>query len=359
MKVIVFLTEPASYTIDLVKKVYSPNKIDYKFLKKSSYSYPYKSKKIKNKLFINNYSFISKLSLIKKCYIKYDVIIFSGYNSFLFLMLWFVHIFAKIKKPISIISDTPLNIPSNFFKRFIKKHYLTYIFKNSFIHGFAGGNGSHKDLFSFYGMTNDRIHFLPMVIDVDEFNHTYKRKRDNNFTFLYVGRFIKRKQIEYLIDEFLSVYSSNFQVQLVLVGDGECYKDIYNKYSKFKNIIFRGRLTSSKLKKEYQLAHVFVLAAYNENWGLVINEAMSSSLVVLSNIGIGANYDLIQNKNTGLIFDSSIKGDLANKMQFLFKNKNHYRVLSRNAYYFMHNYWNFNLYFQQLKLALSKILKHE
>ena len=69
---------------------------------------------------INNYSFISKLSLIKKCYIKYDAIIFSGYNSFLFLMLWFVHIFAKIKKPISIISDTPLNIPSNFFKRFIK-----------------------------------------------------------------------------------------------------------------------------------------------------------------------------------------------------------------------------------------------
>ena len=104
---------------------------------------------------------------------------------------------------------------------------------------------------------------------------------------------------------------------------------------------------------------MFVLAAYNENWGLVINEAMSSSLVVLSNIGIGANYDLIQNKNTGLIFDSSIKGDLANKMQFLFKNKDRYKVLSRNAYYFMHDYWNFNLYFKQLKLALSKILKHE
>ena len=82
MKVIVFLTEPASYTIDLVKKVYSPNNIDYKFLKKSSYSYPYKSKNIKNKLFINNYSFISKLSLIKKCYIKYDAIILNMISVF-------------------------------------------------------------------------------------------------------------------------------------------------------------------------------------------------------------------------------------------------------------------------------------
>ena len=68
---------------------------------------------------------------------------------------------------------------------------------------------------------------------------------------------------------------------------------------------------------------------------------------------------ILEKFNQGLIFDSSIKGDLANKMQFLFKNKNHYKVLSRNAYYFMHDYWNFNLYFQQLKLALSKILKHE
>ena len=90
--------------------------------------------------------------------------------------------------------------------------------------------------------------------------------------------------------------------------------------------MFKGRLTSSKLKKEYQLAHVFVLAAYNENWGLVINEAMSASLAVLSNIGIGANYDLIQNKDTGLIFDASIKGDLAEKMQFLYRNKKLYTM---------------------------------
>ena len=38
---------------------------------------------------------------------------FSGYNSFSFLLLWFIHVFYD-KKPISIISDTPLNIPSNF-----------------------------------------------------------------------------------------------------------------------------------------------------------------------------------------------------------------------------------------------------
>ena len=56
-------------------------------------------------------------------------------------------------------------------------------------------------------------------------------------------------------------------------------------------------MTSIELKNEFKLSHVFVIASNNENWGLVINEAMSSSLAILSNRGIGANYDLIINKD--------------------------------------------------------------
>ena len=85
---------------------------------------------------------------------------------------------------------------------------------------------------------------------------------------------------------------------------------------------------------------------------------MSSSLAILSNKGIGANYDLIKNKQTGLIFDSTIKGDLSNKMYTLYKNKEQYQLLTKNAYSLMHKYWNFNLYSKQLILSLSKILKH-
>ena len=104
------------------------------------------------------------------------------------------------------------------------------------------------------------------------------------------------------------------------------------------------------------LGILFFKASNNENWGLVINEAMSASLAVLSNLGIGANYDLIQDKDTGLIFDASKKGDLANKMQILCKNKEKHQFLTKNAYSLMHGYWNFNLYSKQLNLALSKIL---
>lgn len=358
MKVIVFLTEPASYAIDLIEKVYMPNNIEFKFLSSYSYSKPKISESFNDNLFINKLSIIRRFKSIKKDYLENDIILFSGYSSFSFIILWLIHTFSNVKKPICIISDTPLKIPANPIKLFIKKMYLNYLFKNIYMNGFAGGTNSHKELFRYYGMSCDRIHFLPMVVDVNQFNFPSLRKRSEVFSFLYVGRFIKLKQIELIINEFLLKFENNNSVQLILIGDGKIHMNLKKIYSVHKNILFKGRLTSIELKNEFKLSHVFVMASNNENWGLVINEAMSSSLAILSNKGIGANYDLIINKQTGLIFDSTIKGDLSNKMYTLYKNKKQYQFLSKNAYNLMHKYWNFNLYTKQLIHSLSKILKH-
>ena len=40
---------------------------------------------------------------------------------------------------------------------------------------------------------------------------------------------------------------------------------IDDNYSKFENILFKGRLSGKALLKEFELAHVLVLASNNEN----------------------------------------------------------------------------------------------
>jgi glycosyltransferase involved in cell wall biosynthesis len=359
MKVIAFLTEPASYTIDLVKNVHIPNQISYKYLFNLSYTRPNSNEIYSDDLFLNKLSLIKQFKVIRNDYRTNDAIIFNGYDSISFLFLWLVHVFSKHKKPIAIESDTPLKIPSNFFKRLVKKWYLSHLFKNPYLHGLAGGNNSQKKLFSYYGMSSERIHFLPMVVDVNQFKYPPLRERHEKFTFLYVGRFIPLKQIECIIDEFLIKFRNDSSVQLVLVGDGESYAGISENYSNLENVIFKGRLSAKTLQKEFELANVLVLASNNENWGLVINEAMSAAIPILSNVGIGANYDLIEDKDTGLIFDSSVEGALANKMDIIYKNKELYQVCSKNAYSLMHEYWNFKLYSKQLKLALSKMVNEK
>ena len=88
MKVIAFLTEPASYTIDLAKMVYSPNDINYKFLYSSSYSKPKTYNQFNDNLFLDKKSIISQFKTLKKDYDENDVVLFSGYTSISFLILW-------------------------------------------------------------------------------------------------------------------------------------------------------------------------------------------------------------------------------------------------------------------------------
>ena len=114
--------------------------------------------------------------------------------------------------------------------------------------------------------------FLPMVVDVNKFKFKPMRKRSNIFTFLFIGRFVSLKQIE-IIMEFLLNFENNNNVQLILIGDGPLYPKFLKKYSLHSNIIFKGGLHGEKLKKEYELGHILIMASNNENWGLVINES--------------------------------------------------------------------------------------
>ena len=107
------------------------------------------------------------------------------------------------------------------------------------------------------------------------------------------------------------------------------------------------------LINEYKQASALVLPSYNEQWGLVINEAMASGLPVLANKNVGAIDDLIVNRETGFIFDYEKPKDFINHLTLL-REQNTYEVFSKNAYLLLNNYWNYNLYYQKIIDALKK-----
>ena len=74
-----------------------------------------------------------------------------------------INIFSITKKYIAIESDTQYQVPKNFLKRFVKYLYLSIIFKNKMIFGFAGGSNSHMLLFKEYGPHLPGIHLKAMV----------------------------------------------------------------------------------------------------------------------------------------------------------------------------------------------------
>lgn len=335
--------EPASYTIDRNKAVYDKLGIEYCYMHSASEASNIKA----DAICIEDYNFFKKFSFLKKVLSKYDCIIMNGYVSIEFYILFILNLFYK--KPIGIDSDTQYTRPKSRIKYFIKKSILKTIFSNKNLYGLAGGTQTHFDLFTKYGMKKDRVLLMPMMIDNDKFrDENYLNKPYSQFSFLYVGRLVECKNLDVMFKASSKLSKANNNVKLNIVGGG-ILEDYYKEKYSNGNIIFKGKKFGNDLYNEYKNANAFILPSSYEPWGLVVNEAMSAGLPVIVSNEVGAKYDLVDNKNTGFVFNYNSEDELYKYMCNIISDKKSYREMCNNAYNLMHNYWNYNLYEKCLK----------
>ena len=349
MKIFCYFIEPASYTLDIARNIYDKKRINYCFLKSTTLAV---SESKSNKTFLDKLPFFRKFIFIYSQFQKNNFIIINGYNNYPFVLTFLLNFFFSNKKFIAIDSDTQLSFPENFLKRFIKWVYLFVIFRSKYVLGFAGGNYSHKDLFRYYGMAEDRIFLIPMLVDNSKF-YQDEKLFPTIFTFLYVGRLVKHKNVENLIQKF----NQNFQCKnavLKIIGSGkeECY--LRNKYSSEK-VLFLGKLFNDDLVYEFKNASCFVCPSNFEPWGLVVNEALSSGLPVITTSVVGANNDLVKDKNTGLI--ALNMNEFGERMLELYNDSDLLMRFSKNASNLMTNSWNYKLYEKGLNESINKVEK--
>ena len=347
MKVFCFFVEPASYTLDLAVNVYDKNEIDYCFIKSNTLVV---SDSKSNNDFLDKKPWISRFSYMLNCFKNNDFIIINGYNNYPFILTFIFNFFSIKKKFIATDSDTQLVISNNYLKRFVKWMYLSVIFQNKYVLGFAGGNNSHKDLFRHYGMNEDRIFLMPMMVDNSKF-YIDKKKTPNIFTFLFVGRLVPHKNVEHLIQQF-NINFSEKDALLKIIGDGEQGKYLADEYTSEK-VIFMGKKFNQELIVEYFSASCFVCPSLFEPWGLVVNEALSAGLPVIVNKEVGACFDLIKDKETGFISEDML--DLGKMMLTLFNDSELLKRYSENASGLMKNNWNYELYNNCLNNAIKKV----
>ena len=347
MKVFCYFVEPALYTLDLAKNIYVKNNIDYGFINSNTLV---KSEEKTAKIFLDNLTFFSKLKFLITTYNNNDFIIVNGYNNYPFIVTFILNLFSFNRKYIATESDTQFSIPKSPLKRFVKWIYLSIIFRNKYILGFAGGSFSHKDLFRHYGMKENRIFLMPMMVDNSKF-YQEEKLFPEIFTFLYVGRLVKHKNSENLIQQFNQNFSDKSAV-LKIIGSGEQENYLKNKYSSQK-VIFLGKLFNDDLIAEFINSSCFVCPSEFEPWGLVVNEALSSALPVITTKEVGANNDLINGKSTGMI--ASNMDEFGECMLNLYNDADLLMQFSKNASDLMRNHWNYGLYDKCLQDAIKKV----
>lgn len=350
MNIFAFLAEPASYTVDRNLKVYVPMGIDYCYLLGNSEAKNTREEKVKDVLV--HFSKWQQWKYMRRVLREYDTVIFNGYTGLSFLMLFVLNLWYR--KSIGIDSDTQYREPSGLFKRCLKRIYLNFVFGNKHIYGLAGGTHTHKDLFRNFGMKEDRIALMPMMVDNSRFdNAEYEQRSTDIIRFVYVGRLIECKNLDLMIRAFVIYHQKYHNSELHIVGKGVLEEALKKKYASYDSVFFDGPKYGDDLLAVYRQNHVLVLPSTYEPWGLVVNEAMSAGMPVLVSNEVGAHYDLVDGNDTGFVFDAYDEQSLIHAMEQI-SYIDTYKKYADNAYKFMHNYWNYSLYRKCLEDFINK-----
>lgn len=122
---------------------------------------------------------------------------------------------------------------------------------------------------------------------------------------LYVGRMVPEKGINLIIE--LIKHSNQDELDFVLVGDGVLLQKLKEELSSYSNVIITGAVRDKKLlskiyaDSDYLLVPSVRTNKWEELFGIVIIEGMSSGLVVLATDHVGPR-ELIANGVNGFVY---------------------------------------------------------
>jgi len=153
---------------------------------------------------------------------------------------------------------------------------------------------------------------------------------------LYVGRLIKLKGIEYLLEALNRLDKKKFI--FVTIGDGSMRKDI-EEFCLKNNIDYRmlGIIPWEQLPPYYKLASILVLPSittktFKEPWGLVINEAFNQGCPVVVTDAVGAGVGrLVKNGENGFVVPEKNSEALAEAIRKIIEDPELRRKLGENA----------------------------
>jgi glycosyltransferase involved in cell wall biosynthesis len=212
-----------------------------------------------------------------------------------------------------------------------------------------------------YGADKDKIRriiFTTLYEHDIEPNADFIENRTNNIPKLIaVGRFIESKGFMGLIEVSREI-NKDYPHELHIVGSGtekDKYINYINDY-KLNNIYVIDQLDKDALLKYYRESDIFVLPTKSDTWGLVIIEAMSQGLPIITTNTCVAGREFVD-QNSGLLYDYSNLIELKNSLVQLINDNKLMKQLSYNNYIKMKDYTFENMVKGHLDILNSEYKK--
>jgi glycosyltransferase involved in cell wall biosynthesis len=131
---------------------------------------------------------------------------------------------------------------------------------------------------------------------------------------LYVGQFIARKGVEFLLAAAAALQREGLSFSLLLVGNGRDKAALEKRANdlQLSNVHFHAALPPGKMPAVYRSGDVLVFPTLEDPWGLVANEAILCGVTVMCSKYAGCAEELFSAEN---IFDPENIAEFTKKLR--------------------------------------------
>lgn len=178
-----------------------------------------------------------------------------------------------------------------------------------------------------------QVYIVPEGLNFTPFSSV--PEKENEPTILFVGLLKKANLVDHAIEAFKIVTQEIPNARLWIVGRGYML-DKLKKMARGLNVTFFGYVSEKKKIELMSRAHILVVPAIREGWGLVVTEANACGTPAIG-YNVPGLRDSIKHKETGILVDPSPK-ELANAVIELLQDKERLLMYSKNALEWSRNF---------------------
>jgi glycosyltransferase involved in cell wall biosynthesis len=160
-----------------------------------------------------------------------------------------------------------------------------------------------------------------------------KSFRERHFTI--VARLVPKKNIAMALDAFAQYCrtAGSEARELHICGSGELEAALRRKAQELglTRVVFRGFLQAPEIARALASSLALILPSTEEQWGLVINEALAMGVPILCSDNVGARDLLVRTAVNGFAFEPDNPEGLARLMQRLAADESEWRRLAEGS----------------------------
>lgn len=342
--------EPTEYILDLVEAVYLPRGVTCAF------AYDQKTLASRGTTqfpVLEKMSFSQRIGFIWKMLRTHEAVAIHSYADPISLWVPILNLFWR--RILTFEVDSAWREPQKGWIRLVKRMGLGFWFKRPYVWGCAIGGEPHRDFFLKYGLPEVRLSERPNIVCNARYVRTLPPPTASHFRFGYVGRLVRHKQVDQLIEAFRQVVQVCPNATLEILGDGPERASLQAQAVDLPQVTFYGTVYGAeKVALLHQLDALCLFSNY-EPWGMVVNEALAGGTPCIVSACCGCAEVLIQTPQAGLIVPETSLEAQVEAMLKLAQNPATAQQMGLRGATFMQTEWNYHRYARLLDAWANQV----